>query len=76
MLKLKNIKKSFCIGEEKIDSISIGNKATVTVEALEKEYEAIVTNISSTASNGYFTVTVEFENDGNVLLGMTGKVEI
>ena len=64
------------VSEEKIDSISIGDEATVTVEAVEKEYAAIVTNISSTASNGYFTVTVEFENDGDVLLGMTGDVEI
>ena len=64
------------VSEEKIDSISIGDDAKVTVEAVEKEYDGNVTNISSTASNGYFTVTVEFENDGNVLLGMTGKVEI
>ena len=64
------------VSEEKIDSISIGDDAKVTVEAVEKEYDAYVTNISSTASNGYFTVTVEFENDGNVLLGMTGSVEI
>ncbi|MBR3163309.1 MAG: HlyD family secretion protein [Clostridia bacterium] len=64
------------VSEEKIDSIEIGDEATVTIEAVEKEYTANVTNISSTASNGYFTITVEFENDGNVLLGMTGKVEI
>lgn len=34
----------------------------------------IVTNISSTASNGKFTVTVEFENDGEIMLGMTAVV--
>ena len=64
------------VSEEKVDYISIGDDAKVTVEAVEKEYEAYVTNISSTATNGYFTVTVEFENDGNVLIGMTGDVEI
>lgn len=64
------------VNEEKIDAISIGDVAKVTVEAVEKEYDAYVTNISSTASNGYFTVTVEFENDGKILLGMTGDVEI
>ena len=64
------------VSEEKIDLIEIGDEAIVKVEALEKEYTANVTNISSTASNGYFTVTVEFENDGNILLGMTGKIEI
>ena len=64
------------VSEEKIDTVSIGDEAKVTVEAIEKEYAANVTNISSTASNGYFTVTVEFENDENVLLGMTGDVEL
>ena len=64
------------VSEEKIDAISIGDVAKVTVEAVEKEYDAYVTNISSTASNGYFTVTVEFENDGNILLGMTGSIVI
>ena len=64
------------VSEEKIDLIEIGDEAIVKVEALEKEYTANVTNISSTASNGYFTATIEFENDGNILLGMTGKIEI
>ena len=64
------------VSEEKIGSVSIGDNAKVTVEAVEKEYDAYVTNISSTASNGYFTVTVELENDGNILLGMTGSIVI
>jgi len=35
-----------------------------------------ITNISSTANNGKFTVTVEFENDGDIMLGMTADVTI
>ena len=64
------------VSEEKINNISIGDEATVTVEAIGKDYQANVTKISNTASNGYFTVTVEFENDGDVKVGMTGNVKI
>ena len=38
--------------------------------------QGYVTKISSTASNGRFTATVEFENDGEILLGMTANVTI
>lgn len=38
--------------------------------------EGIVTDISSTATNGRFTVTVEFDNDGDIRLGMTINITI
>ena len=59
----------------KVSSISLGQSANVSFSAFEdKSLEAVVTNVSSTASNGKFTVTVEFDNDGDVMLGMTAEV--
>ena len=65
------------VDETKISDIYIGQKATVTISALEdKVLNGYVTKISSTASNGQFTVVVEFENDDQVMIGMTANVEI
>lgn len=67
----------FRVDETKIDSIELGQEATIKIEAYEdKALQGYVTNISSTASNGKFTVTVEFENDSEVMIGMTAKVTI
>lgn len=65
------------VDESKIDNISLGQSATIKIGALnDKKYEGIITNISSTASNGKFTITIEFDNDGEVLIGMTSEVTI
>ena len=67
----------FKVDESKISSVSLGQSASVSISAFEdKTLEGVVTNISSTASNGKFTVTVEFDNDGNVMLGMTADINI
>lgn len=67
----------FNVDETKIDTISLGQEASVKISAYEnKVLDGVVTNISSTASNGKFTVTVEFENDGEVKIGMTTVVTI
>ena len=67
----------FKIDETKVNSIKIGQEATVEIESYEdKKIKGYITKISSTASNGKFTVTVEFENDGGIFLGMTAKVTI
>lgn len=61
----------------KISSVSLGQSASVSISAFEdKTLEGVVTNISSTASNGKFTVIVEFDNDGDVMLGMTADIKI
>lgn len=61
----------------KISSVSLGQSASVSISTFEdKTLEGVVTNISSTASNGKFTVTVEFDNDGDVMLGMTAGINI
>lgn len=67
----------FKVDESKINSVSLGQSVSVSISAFEdKSLEAVVTNISSTASNGKFTITVEFDNDGEVMLGMTANVTI
>ncbi len=67
----------FDVDETKIDTISLGQEASVKISAYEdKVLDGVVTNISSTASNGKFTVTVEFENDGELKIGMTAVVTV
>lgn len=69
------------VDEDDLDIVYVGQEAQITISALNnKVYTGYVTNISTTASyssNGSkFTVTVEFENDGEILIGMTGKTEV
>ena len=64
------------IDEEQISKISIGKEVDVEVSAIENTYKGYVTHIASTASNGKFEVNIEFENDGNIKLGMTASVKI
>ena len=65
------------VDETELESISLGQKANIKISAYDdKTLEGVVTNISNTASNGYFTVTVEFDNDGEVMIGMSAEVEI
>lgn len=71
-----NLAVSFKIDESKVSSINIGDSAKVKITALDKELTGIVTKISNTASNGKFTVTVEFDNDGTVMIGMSTIVSI
>lgn len=64
------------IDEDKINEMKVGKEAEITVTTSDKEYIGYVTKVSSTASNGRFDITIEFENDGNIKLGMTAKVKI
>lgn len=54
----------------------IGSIITTGVFLIIKNNEGVITNISSSASNGKFTVTIEFDNDSNVLIGMSSEVTI
>lgn len=72
---------SLTIGEDDLNKIKVGQEAQISISALNnKEYTGYVTNISNTgnySSNGSkFTVVVEFENDGEILIGMTGKTKV
>ncbi len=74
---VNNLQVQFRIDETKVNSIKLGQEATIEIGAYEnKILQGYITKISSTASNGRFTVTVEFENDGEILLGMTANVTI
>ena len=74
---INSLQVQFRIDETKVDSIKLGQEANIEISAYEnKTLQGYVTKISSTASNGRFTVTVEFENDGEILLGMTANVTI
>lgn len=68
---------TFRVSESKIDSIYIGKTVKVKVPALnDREIEGIVTDITSTATNGRFTATIEFDNDGDIKLGMTINITV
>ena len=74
---INSLQVQFKVDETKINSIALGQEARIKIEAYEdKVLQGYITNISSTANNGKFTVTVDFENDGEVLLGMTANVTI
>lgn len=64
------------VDEEKINKVKVGLEAKIKISTLEKEYSGYITKVASTASNGKFEVIVEFENDGNIKLGMTASVEM
>ena len=64
------------IDESNINQVNIGQEAKINIMTLEKEYTGYVTNVASTASNGKFKVTIEFENDGTIKLGMTASVQM
>ena len=71
-----SLKTSISIDEELINNIKIGQEAEIEVPAISKTLTGYITNISSIASNGSFTATIEFKNDGNIKLGMTANVKI
>ena len=67
---------SMKVDETQINNVDIGKEATIEVTAIDKKYTGYITHIGSIASNGKFDVTIEFENDGNVMIGMTADVEV
>ena len=68
---------TFRVSESKIDSVYIGKNVRIKVPALnDREIEGIITDITNTATNGRFTATIEFDNDGDIKLGMTINITI
>ena len=67
---------SMNIDETNINKVKVGDEAKITISAIDKTYAGYITHIGSTASNGKFTIDIEFENDGNVKIGMTSTVSI
>ena len=64
------------VDETNIEKISVGLEATIDVTSLSKTYKGNIAHIASTGDNGKFEIEIEFENDGDVKLGMTGAVSI
>ncbi len=72
-----NLQVQIKVDETKINNINVGDEAKISISAFDdKAITGVVTNISNTASNGKFTVKIEFENDGEILIGMTSDVTI
>jgi hypothetical protein len=64
------------IDETNIEKVTVGLEVTIEVTSLGKTYQGNVTHVASTGSNGKFEIEIEFENDGDVKLGMTGNVTL
>ena len=64
------------VDETNMEKISVGLEATIEVTSLGKTYKGNITHIASTGNNGKFEIEIEFENDGDVKIGMTGAVSI
>lgn len=69
------------IEENELDKLKVGQEVSVEIEALDnKNLTGYVTKISNTAnyssSGSTFTVTAQFQNDGEVLLGMSAKCSV
>lgn len=72
---------SMSVSESKLSSVYLGQEARITIDSLDnKEYVGYVTEIgnsgSYSSSGSTFPVTVEFENDGDVMIGMSSKCSI
>lgn len=65
---------SMKIDETKINRVKVGDEVKITISAIDKTFAGYITHIGSTASNGKFTIDIEFENDGDVKLGMTATL--
>ncbi|MBO4293749.1 MAG: HlyD family efflux transporter periplasmic adaptor subunit [Clostridia bacterium] len=73
---LKTLTTTLSINENEINSVQVGQEVAITLTADEsKTYTGKVTKVDSVgtyaASGTTFSATVEFENDGNVKLGMS-----
>lgn len=77
----ENLSMKLTVNESEISSIKVGQNATITVNAVEnKTYVGTITKIDSvgtySSSGSTFTATIEFENDGNVKIGMSASCTV
>lgn len=73
---LDNLTTTLSISENEINNVEVGQEVEITLSADEsKTYTGKITKLDSvgtySSSGTTFTATVEFENDGNVKLGMS-----
>ena len=72
---------SLTVDEDELDTVYIGQEAQISVDVIEdKTYTGYVTNVSNIAtyssSGSKFDVTVEFENDGQISIGMSATCNV
>lgn len=83
-VQVKNISTldmTLSVNESEINSVSVGQSVSITVNAVDnKTYTGKITKIDSvgtySSSGSTFTSTIEFENDGNVKIGMSASCTI
>ncbi len=72
------MKVALSVSEYDVSNLSKGDKVTVTVDAVNKDFEGTVSSVSAvgSSSNGiaYFSVEVQFTPDSSVMVGMTADV--
>lgn len=71
-----SLKVSVNVDETKINNLSIGESAKIKILSTGEQLEGVITKISNTASKGKFSVIVEFENTGNIKVGMSANITI
>lgn len=71
-----SLKVSLSVDETKISDLSIGKSAKIKISSTSEEVDGVITKISNTASKGKFSVEVEFDNTGDIKIGMTANVTI
>lgn len=71
------------VDEDELSNVYIGQEAEIVADVLsDKTYKGYVTNIGSTGTysssseSSKFTVTVQFENDGKLSIGMSAKCSV
>lgn len=79
--KVNDLEMSLSIDESEIDKVSVGQKVNITMNAFEdKIYEGEITFINQigtySSSGTKYSATLEFENDGDIKIGMGGNISI
>lgn len=68
------------VSESEINKVEIGDEVNITITATSEKLTGYITSISEvgtySSSGSYFTATVEFENNGNLKIGMSATCEI
>ena len=77
----KTLNMKMSINESEIALVKVGQNATISVNALEnKTYTGTISKIDSigtySSSGSTFSAVVEFENDGNIKIGMSASCTI
>lgn len=77
----KTLNMKLSINESEIALVKAGQNATITVNAVEnKTYTGTITKIDSigtySSSGSTFSATIEFENDGNIKIGMSASATL